>query len=147
MRSSLKLLFTLLAACVFLTGCYQAKVTTNKQPGSKVVEKKWVGSYVYGLAGGKVDVSGECANGIASAERKISFVNGIVAQLTGGMYLPQTVTVTCAAGGSMSSAAPTKHNFVVPQNATDAELQKTLSDAAVQSRLTQQPATVHVMTD
>jgi len=74
-------------------------------------------------------------------------VNGLVAQLTGGLYVPQTVTVTCAASGSMSSTAPTKHNFVVPQNATDAELQKTLSDAATQSRLTQKPATVHVVTD
>jgi hypothetical protein len=147
MRSSLKLVFTLLAACVLFTGCYQAKVTTDKEPGSKVIEKKWVGSYVYGLVGGKVDVSGQCPNGIASAERKISIVNGIVAGITGNLYLPQTVTVTCAAGGSMSSAAPTKHNFVVPQNATNAELQKTLTDAAVQSRLTQKPATVHVMTD
>ncbi|HKL89182.1 MAG TPA: hypothetical protein VJ884_09265 [Salinibacter sp.] len=147
MRSSLKLVFTLLVACVFLTGCWQAKVTTNKEPGDKVIEKKWVGSFVGGLVGAKVDVSGQCPNGIASAERKISIVNGLVAQLTGGLYVPQTVTVTCAASGSMSSTAPTKHNFVVPQNATDAELQKTLSDAATQSRLTQKPATVHVVTD
>lgn len=147
MRSSLKLVFTLLAACVLFTGCYQAKVTTDKEPGSKVVKKKWVSSYVFGLVGGKVDVSGECSNGIASAERKVSIVNGIVAGVTANLYLPQTVTVTCASGGSMSSLAPTKQNFVVPQNATNAELQKTLTDAATQSRLTQKSATVHVMTD
>ena len=147
MRSSLKLVFTLLAACVLFTGCWQAKITTNKEPGNKVVEKKWASSYIGGLIGAKVDVSEQCPNGIASAERKISIVNGIVANLTGGLYLPQTVTVTCAAGGSMSSVTPTKQNFVVPENATDAELQKAVSDAAMQSRLTQKPATVHVMTD
>jgi hypothetical protein len=67
--------------------------------------------------------------------------------VTLNLFLPQTVTVTCAAGGSMSSALPMKQNFVVPQNATKADLQKALTDAATQSRLTQKPATVHVVTD
>lgn len=147
MRSSLKLVFTLLAASVLLTGCFKAEMTTNKQPGDKVVTKKWAGSYVYGLVGAKVDVSGECSNGVASVERKVSILNGLVAGVTGNLYLPQTITVTCAAGGSMSSAVPMKKNYVVPQGATTAEFQQTLSDAAAQSRLSQEPATVHVLTD
>jgi hypothetical protein len=147
MRSSLKLVLPLLAACILFTGCWQAKVTTNKDPGSKVVEKKWVPSFVFGLVGAKVDVSGECPNGIASAQRTISVPNGLVGVVTLNLFLPQTVTVTCAAGGSMSSALPMKQNFVVPQNATKADLQKALTDAATQSRLTQKPATVHVVTD
>jgi len=147
MRSNVTLVLTLLAACVLLTGCWQAKVTTNKEPGSTVVQDKWAPSFLYGLVGAKVDVSGECPNGIASAERIIRVPNGIVGLITLNIYFPQTVTVTCAAGGSMSSAVPLKKNVVVPSNATNAERQNALMDAIVQSRLAQKPATVHVVTD
>ena len=147
MRSHLNLVLALLAACILLTGCWQAKVTTNREPGNKVVQEKWAPSFLYGLIGAEVDVSGECPNGIASAERIIRVPNGIVGLITLNIYFPQTVTVTCAAGGSMSSAVPLKKNIVVPSNATNAERQKALMDAAMQSRLAQKPATVHVVTN
>ena len=147
MRSTSKLILpALLAACLVLAGCYQAKMTTNKEPGNTVVEKKWASSYIYGIVPAEVDVSDQCPNGVASAEREISFLNGLVSQLTVGIYLPQTVTVTCAAGGAMSHAT-TPENFVVPSSATPAEMQKTLSEAATQARFTKEPATVRVLTE
>jgi hypothetical protein len=60
-------------------------------------------SFIYGLVPARVDVSGGCPNGTAAAERKFSFPNMFVNTLTLGIYLPQNVTVTCPAEGSMSA--------------------------------------------
>lgn len=136
----------LLIACLGLTGCYQAKVTTNKSPGNKVVEKKWASSFIYGIVPAEVDVSNQCPNGISSAERKFSFVNGLVTQLTLGLYMPQSVKVTCASG-SMSSATPMKNpEFTLSENASEQEVQKTLSSAVRKSANTMEPVEVQIAT-
>lgn len=146
MRSTSKaVLLILLTGCLFLTGCYQAKMTTNKEPGNTVVEKSFAPSFLYGLVPASVDVSDECTNGIASAERKISFLNGLVGTLTFNLFLPQSITVTCAAGGSMSDAATeAETSFMVSYNATTSELEETFSTAALQSALAQESVEVQV---
>ncbi len=91
-------------------------MTTGKAPSSTVVEEKWEPSYLYGLVPAEIDVSDECPNGIASAERDFPFLNMLVNTLTLGIYLPQHVTVTCAADGSMSAgAAPPARPFSPPR--------------------------------
>ncbi len=77
-------------------------MTTGREASNTVVEKKWAPAYLYGLVPARVDVSDECTNGIATAERKMSFLNMLVSGLTLSIYSPQSVTVTCA-GGSMSA--------------------------------------------
>lgn len=135
-----------LASCLLLTGCYQARMTTGKEPSNTVVEKGWAPSFIYGLVPARVDVSQECPNGIASAERKFSFPNLLVNTLTLGIYLPQSVTVTCAAEGSMSAAAelPAQMTFTLPEDATRADVRETVDTAALQSSLTQTPARIRV---
>lgn len=148
MRSTTKFFLpAVLAACLLLTGCYQAKVTTNKTPGDKVVQKKWASSFINGLVPATLDVSDECPNGIASAQRNFPFVNGLVATLTFGLYLPQNIKVTCAAGGSMSSAlTPSKTSFFLPEDASETQLRETLSAAAAEAS-TQETVTVHLRSD
>jgi hypothetical protein len=147
MRSTSKFFLSLLLiGCVGLTGCYQAKVTTNKSAGNKVVEKKWASSFVYGLVPAEVDVSDQCSNGIASAQRKFSFVNMLVNGLTFGLYLPQNVTVTCASG-SMAHAVPSQNPTVtLPSDATEQEIRNTLSSATLKSVTTDAPIEVRVAT-
>lgn len=135
----------LLCCCFVLSGCYQASMTTGKQPGDTVVEKKWASSFIYGIVPAKVDVSDECPNGIASAKRKMSFVNGLVGTLTLNIYLPQNVKVTCAAGGSMSSAVPeTESDFTLSEEASTQEVNQTLSAASAEAAMADKPVTVQV---
>jgi hypothetical protein len=100
------LLTLLLGAGLLLSGCYQAQITTDRTAGDTVVEKKWAASYLNGLVPATLDVSDDCPNGIAGAERDFPFLNGLVGVVTLGIYLPQNITVTCAADGTMSTAFP-----------------------------------------
>jgi len=136
----------LLASCLLLTGCYQARMTTGKESSNTVVEEKWASSFIYGLVPARVDVSNECPNGIASAERKFSFPNMLVNTLTLGIYLPQSVTVTCAAEGSMSAVrgSPAGIEFTLSADATPSEIQRVLDTAALQSALAEKPAEVRL---
>ncbi len=82
----------------------------------KTEDEEVVATYLYGLVPAEIDVSDECPNGIASAERDFPFLNMLVNTLTLGIYLPQHVTVTCAADGSMSAgAAPPARPFSPPR--------------------------------
>ncbi|MEF8815956.1 MAG: hypothetical protein V5A20_04350 [Salinibacter sp.] len=140
------LLPVLLAVSLLVTGCYQARMTTGKDPSDTVVEKKWASSFIYGLVPARVDVSQECSNGIASAERKFSFPNMLVNTLTLGIYLPQSVRVTCAAQGSMSATtqSPANVDYTVPAGATQSELRSVLNTATIQSSITQKTTQVHI---
>lgn len=106
-RSIIRLL-SLLLLLPILSGCYQAEVVTDRSASDTVVQEKWAPSYLNGLVPATIDVSDECPNGIASAQRNFTFLNGLVSGLTLGIYLPQNITVTCAAGGSMSDVAPSR---------------------------------------
>jgi len=121
-------------------------MTTGKDPSDTVVEKKWASSFIYGLVPARVDVSQECSNGIASAERKFSFPNMLVNTLTLGIYLPQSVRVTCAAQGSMSATtqSPANVDYTVPAGATQSELRSVLNTATIQSSITQKTTQVHI---
>ena len=90
-------LLPILVLLFVLPGCYQAQVTTDRTAGETVVHQKWTSSYFNGLVAAKVDVSDACPAGIAAAERKFTFLNGLVSTLTLGIYLPHDVRVTCAA--------------------------------------------------
>lgn len=122
-------------------------MTTGKEASNTVVEEKWAPSFLYGLVPATVDVSDECTNGIASAERKFSFLNMVVSTLTANIFSPQSVTVTCAAEGmGMSSAVPpAPGTFTLPTDASNAEAQDVLSTATLQSSISQDPVQIHIV--
>ena len=142
MRNFLPLL---LACCFLFTSCYQARMTTGLEPSDTVVEKKWASSFLYGLVPATVDVSDECTHGIASAERIMTFPNMLVSTLTLNIFTPQSVTVTCAAGGSMatSSIAP-ENRFTLSPNASKEDVQEMLTTAYYQSVLTNEQVRVQI---
>lgn len=138
-------LVALLIASLSVSGCFQAEVTTDRTAGDTTVEKKWAPSFLMGLVPATIDVSDDCPNGVASAKRKLSFPNLLVSQLTLGIYAPQTVTVTCAAGGSMSAVGPAPASrFALPSDATEADIEDTLSEAVLHSARTQDAVEVRV---
>ncbi len=118
---------------LLFSGCYGAKVTTGLEEGSKTVTKRHTG-FINGLVMQGMPVSGknQCPNGVAAVKTELTFMDGIFANLTGGLYSPMTVSVTCAAG-SMSSLSAPDIDFTVPDDAPDAEVEATLTTAAEQS--------------
>lgn len=134
-----------IACCLLLSGCYQARMTTGKDASNTVVEKKWAASYLYGLVPAEIDVADECPHGIASATRKLSFPNMLVGFLTINIYTPQSVTVTCAARGSMSAVIRGPGMpYLLPANGSEAEIQSLLSTAAIQSSISQNSVQIRV---
>jgi len=127
-----------------LSGCYSAQVTTDKQPSGQVIEKPWATGFVAGLAtpGAQIDAAQQCSNGVAMVETQVSFLNQLATFVTFNLYSPMSVTVTCAAGGSMSDLqAP---DFTVPEEADDATVHDVFRAAAQQSAEAAVPVRVKV---
>jgi hypothetical protein len=113
------------------TGCYHQIVETGRTPGPTVVNRTAT-SWVFGListSSSEIDVRTLCPSGVAVVETQQSFINGLLAALTIGIYTPQTVTVTCAAGAGEASAP----QINVPQTATSEQLAAAVDNAVVQS--------------
>jgi hypothetical protein len=85
-------------AMVFvLGGCYHATVNTGIAPGSRLIERPWAESFVFGLVPpDPVDAMAECgSDGVSRVETKLSFLNGLVSALTFSIFTPMDITVTC----------------------------------------------------
>jgi hypothetical protein len=128
-----------------LSGCYSAKVTTDKQPSGQVIEEPWATGFIAGLAtpGAQVDAAQQCSNGVAKVETQVSFLNQLATFVTLNLYSPMSVTVTCAAGGSMSSLMPAP-DFTVPEEADDATVHDVFRAAARKSAQAAAPVRVQV---
>ncbi len=88
------------------TGCFHATVTTGATPSLDVIEQPFASSFIGGLVPPKtVETASKCPSGVAKVETQQSFVNGLVAFLTLGIYTPMNIKVTCAAGSVTGSAA------------------------------------------
>ncbi|PSQ68915.1 MAG: hypothetical protein BRD26_07330 [Bacteroidetes bacterium QH_1_64_81] len=143
---SMKRFVSLLLIPVFalaLSGCFHAEVTTDKQPSGQTIEKPWATGFLFGLAmpGAKIDAAQQCSNGVAKVETKQSFLNGLAAGFTFNLYTPMSVTITCAAGGSMSSVIPPP-DFEVPSDVDEIETAEVLHSAALESARTNKPIRV-----
>jgi hypothetical protein len=88
----------LLVAVILLTGCYHAQVDTGLKPSTVTVEKRWAHGWIYGLVPpSTVDSQAKCGKkGVAKVDTQLSFANMLVGNLTGGIYTPMSVVVTCA---------------------------------------------------
>jgi len=92
-------------AAFALTGCYHAVITTGRPESSDVISNKWTNSFVYGIVPPPiVDTAARCTNGVAKVETQHSFLNGVVAIITAGIYTPMQIDVTCAARGTASAS-------------------------------------------
>ena len=80
-----------------MTGCWHVTVTSGARPSATVVDQPFAHSFVIGLVPPvEINVKDHCPNGVAKVETEHSFVNGLVTVLTGSIYTPIHVRVTCA---------------------------------------------------
>lgn len=86
------------------SGCYHANVITGLEESNKTVEKKWFLGFVAGLIiPDDLNVEEDCPDGVARVETQLSFANQLVTFITGGIFSPMSITVTCAAGPSTAN--------------------------------------------
>lgn len=95
MRKMLSLAIVLIAS----TGCYHATVETGLAPSPQTIEKPWAHGFLWGLVPpSTLETAQKCPNGAAKVETQISFLNQLAGGfLTGGIYSPMSIKVTCAA--------------------------------------------------
>lgn len=97
----------LLGCCLLFSGCLKTRIVTDKPSSRQTVELKWAHGFILGLVppvNAPLEVGGECDNGISEIYFRQTFVQGLAQGLAQSIYTPQRFTVTCASGGSMSSA-------------------------------------------
>ena len=84
---------------VLLTGaCYHATIETGLQPNGTKIQEKWAMSFAWGLVPPEtVETASKCPDGVARVETKLSFMNGLVNFLTGGIVSPMSIEVECGA--------------------------------------------------
>jgi hypothetical protein len=93
--------FSLLVSACLLSGCFHQIVQTGRAPGNTVVERPWTATWLWGLVPAEeISTIAQCPSGVATIETQQSFLNGLVGMLTLGIYTPQEVKVTCAAGSA-----------------------------------------------
>ncbi|HSJ10155.1 MAG TPA: Bor family protein [Longimicrobiales bacterium] len=120
-------------AVVFSAGCYHATINTGLAPSGETVEQQWAHSFIGGLVPpATVETASRCPNGVSKVETKHSFLNMLAAGITGGLYSPMTITVSCAAarGGDDATA------LVVPANTSVSDAAAAFGRAVEQSRVT-----------
>ena len=120
-------------------GCYHATVDTGLTPSTVVVEKSWASGWIFGLVPpSTVETASKCPHGAAKVETQHSFLNMLVGGLTGGIYTPMSIKVTCAQAGraSIPSTAPI---IDVGANATPDQILDAIDRAAGLSLRTGEP--------
>ena len=136
-------LFPLVALVLLLPACYHATINTGRPMGSTVVNKPFQPSFIYGLIPpATLNVASECPNGVAQVETMHSFVEGLVAALTGGIFTPMSIKVTCAGGPMGRMGALPEGTIKVGANATAAERNAAVEQAIELSYQTGAPAFV-----
>lgn len=99
---------------VIATGCFHIKYTTRQTPSPAVAYDEWHHDFIYGLVEvtAPVNVGQICTNGFAVVENEETFVNGLVAALTGSLWTPTSVNVSCSAA-SKAAGDPSPIRFPV----------------------------------
>jgi hypothetical protein len=123
-------------ASVLLPACYHATIETGATPSTVTVEKTFASSWIGGLVPpSTIEVASKCTTGVAKVETQLSFVNMLVGFLTGGIYTPMDIRVTCAQGGKAMG-------FVVPASAGADQQVAVLTAAAERSAADNAPVYV-----
>ena len=93
MRKALLVLFLV----VMTAGCYRARVNTGLAASTNTVTR-WEHYFLAGLVQPKTFDATEWCQGrnVAAVETQHTFVQGLVAAITLGIYTPITVTAVCS---------------------------------------------------
>ena len=119
--------------------CYHATVDTGLTPSTVVAEKSWASGWLWGLVPpSTLATASTCPHGAAKVETQHSFLNMLVGALTGGIYSPMSIKVTCAQGGR-AFLSPTGPTIDVGANATPEQIRDAVSRAANLSLRTGEP--------
>lgn len=89
-----------LLVAMVASGCYEHTITVGAgAPVGPVIYDHWENFWLGGLIGHtRVDVEEACPSGDATIIAKQTFLNGLVAGLTGGIYTPTTLQIRCRDG-------------------------------------------------
>jgi len=110
-----------LALLVALPACYHATIQTGLPAGNSVIEKSFASGWLWGLVPpSPVSTMSRCPSGVSKVETQLSFVNQLVNFLTGGIYTPMSIKVTCASGGR--AEAPGSLEIKVGDGATHEQI-------------------------
>jgi len=111
-------------------GCYHATVDTGLTPSTVVVQKSWASGWLFGLVPpSTVETAAKCPHGAAKVETQHSFLNMFVQWLTGSIYTPMSIKVTCAQAGRASTGSTTP-TIDVGAKATPEQIRDALDRAA-----------------
>ncbi|MGD2046032.1 MAG: Bor family protein [Gemmatimonadota bacterium] len=100
---------TVLVLLVAAAGCYRHSFTVGSgAPMAPVSVEQWRHHWLFGLISPdrELELSQMCPSGNATIEVEQSFLNGLVAALTGAIYSPTTVRVRCARGTASLDIEP-----------------------------------------
>jgi len=127
---------SLLALCT--AGCFHQVVQTGRAPSATVIDKAFVTTWLWGLVPAQpIDVRAQCPTGVAVITTEQSFMNGLAALVTLGIYTPQHVQITCATGTAMIPKGAKE--FRVPVGASAAERATVANEAVEQAIETGSP--------
>jgi len=90
-----------LTLALVLGACYEHTYTTGTgAPNGAVVYDEWRHHWLGGLISPKqeLELRDVCPSGNATIHQEVTFLNGLIAGLTVGIYEPSTVEVRCADG-------------------------------------------------
>lgn len=95
-KRTTKMMTIVFASALLLTSCYSYTSVVGKGAQGTTQTTKWNHYVVYGLAPVGVSDSKQMADGAENytVHTRQSFVNGLIAALTFGIYTPSMTTVT-----------------------------------------------------
>ena len=112
------------AAGLVLSGCYHAVIDTGRAAAGEPNVTPWAHAFIYGLVPPAATATAQkCPGGVAKVETKQSFLNGLVAGITWGIYTPMTVSFTCARAGA---ELPTTRTLKVGDAGAQAAMQQAI---------------------
>ena len=103
--------FTAISAALLLAvvlsssaACYRHTIIAgNGAPTGPLLYDRWEHFWIVGLIGDKtLDVAQICPSGNATIESRQTFLNGLVAALTSGIYTPRRMRLRCQDGETAS---------------------------------------------
>lgn len=95
-KESIKKISILFASAILLSSCYSYTSVVGSGAQGNNQTTKWNHYVIYGLAPVGVSDSKEMADGAENytIHTRHSFVNGLIAAITFGIYTPTTTTIT-----------------------------------------------------
>jgi len=104
----MKKLIPVLAIALATSACVSHKINYRNPtvPAAGETKSAKQSFYLWGLVGGsEIDLQQMCPNGVAAIESKTGVGDQIFTALTGGLYSPMSVNVTCGSGAVAAGGA------------------------------------------